>query len=72
MKKLTSLDNIIELLNDIKSKTQDGKMPVIINEICGYNRAISSICLDKSSGEYALMFEFEEGVICEDFTYYEN
>ena len=72
MKKLTSLDNIIELLNDIKLKTQDGEMPIIINEICGDNRTISSICLDKSSGEYALMFEFEEGINCEDFTYYEN
>ena len=72
MKKLTSLDNIIEVLNDIKTKTQDGGIPVIINEICGDNRTISSICLDKSSGEYALMFEFEEDVICEDFTYYEN
>jgi hypothetical protein len=72
MKKLTTLDNMIELLSDIREKTKDGKMPVIINEICGDNRTISSICLDHSTLNYVLMIEFEDGVECEDFVYYEN
>jgi len=72
MIKLTTLDNIIGLLTEIKNKTNDKDMPVIINEICRDNRIISSICLDKSSGENVLMFKFEDGVNCETFTYYEN
>ena len=72
MRKLTTLDNVIGLLTEIKNKTNDKDMPVVINEICGDNRTISSICLDKSSGENVLMFEFEDGINCETFTYYEN
>lgn len=72
MRKLTTLENLINLLTEIKDKTNDKDMPIIINEICGYNRTISSICLDKSSGENVVMIEFEDGISCEDFIYYEN
>ena len=72
MRKLCTIENIINLLTEVKNKTGDKGMPVVINEICGNNRTITSICLDKSSGENVLMLEFEDGLNSEDFIYYQK